>query len=174
MKNVLIIGSTGQIGSELTMKLRRMLPEGTIVAGYIPGAEPKGELLESGPSAVVDVTNGAQIAEAVEILCEVLGEVAPLGVVAGQENGLSLENIGVILKVGIVLLFIAWFQLFAINSYSLLLVALLIVIWLDSMLGRKEAAPTTLSEINRKFIADLKQNIQDAKKLFNHDNKDEK
>ena len=33
MKNVLIIGSTGQIGSELTMKLRRMLPEGTIVAG---------------------------------------------------------------------------------------------------------------------------------------------
>ena len=66
MKNVLIIGSTGQIGSELTMKLRRMLPEGTIVAGYIPGAEPKGELLESGPSAVVDVTNGAQIAETVE------------------------------------------------------------------------------------------------------------
>ena len=41
MKNVLIIGSTGQIGSELTMKLRHLHPEGNIVAGYIPGFEPK-------------------------------------------------------------------------------------------------------------------------------------
>ncbi len=57
MKNVLIIGSTGQIGSELTMKLRGVLKNGNIVAGYIPGAEPKGELKESGPSAVVDITN---------------------------------------------------------------------------------------------------------------------
>ena len=43
MKNVLVIGSTGQIGSELTMKLRNMIPDGNIVAGYIPGAEPKGD-----------------------------------------------------------------------------------------------------------------------------------
>ena len=35
MKNVLIIGSTGQIGSELTMKLRKLY-NGNIVAGYIP------------------------------------------------------------------------------------------------------------------------------------------
>lgn len=66
MKNVLVIGSTGQIGSELTMRLRREYPEGTIVAGYIKGAEPKGELLESGPAAEVDITNAAQIADAVE------------------------------------------------------------------------------------------------------------
>ncbi len=65
MKNVLIIGSTGQIGSELTMKLRGIYGGGNIVAGYIRGAEPKGELLESGPSAVVDVTDAAQISEAV-------------------------------------------------------------------------------------------------------------
>ena len=52
MKNVLIIGSTGQIGSELTMKLRSIYTNGNIVAGYIPGAEPKGELKESGPSAL--------------------------------------------------------------------------------------------------------------------------
>ena len=56
MKNVLIIGSTGQIGSELTMKLRSIY-NGNIVAGYIPGAEPKGELKESGPSAIVDINN---------------------------------------------------------------------------------------------------------------------
>jgi nucleoside-diphosphate-sugar epimerase len=65
MKNVLLIGSTGQIGSELTMKLRRTY-NGNIVAGYIPGAEPKGELLESGPSEIVDITNAQQIADAVE------------------------------------------------------------------------------------------------------------
>ena len=65
MKNVLVIGSTGQIGSELTMKLRHDY-NGEIVAGYIPGAEPKGELAESGPSMVVDITNAKQIAEAVD------------------------------------------------------------------------------------------------------------
>ena len=64
MKNVLVIGSTGQIGSELTMKLRSIY-SGNIVAGYIPGAEPKGELLESGPAALVDITNEQQIAETV-------------------------------------------------------------------------------------------------------------
>lgn len=66
MKNILIIGATGQIGSELTMKLRREYPGGNVVAGYIKGAEPKGELLESGPSELVDITNAEQIAAAVD------------------------------------------------------------------------------------------------------------
>lgn len=66
MKNVLVIGSTGQIGSELTMKLRRSFTEGTIVAGYIPGAEPKGELLETGPAEIVNVLDGKGIAEVVD------------------------------------------------------------------------------------------------------------
>ena len=64
MKNILIIGATGQIGSELTMLLRKNY-SGNVVAGYIPGAEPKGELKESGPSAIVDITNPQQIADAV-------------------------------------------------------------------------------------------------------------
>lgn len=66
MKNILVIGSTGQIGSELTMKLRGLYPEGNVVAGYIHGAEPHGMLLESGPAAVVDITNPQQIADTVE------------------------------------------------------------------------------------------------------------
>lgn len=66
MKNILIIGATGQIGSELTMKLRDLYPNGDVVAGYIKGAEPKGKLLESGPSHLVDITDPAQIAEAVD------------------------------------------------------------------------------------------------------------
>lgn len=62
MKNVLVIGSTGQIGSELTAKLRSLYPGGNIVAGYIKGAEPKGELLEGGPCAEVDVRDGSGLA----------------------------------------------------------------------------------------------------------------
>ena len=65
MKNVLVIGSTGQIGSELTMELRKRYGNEHIVAGYIHGCEPKGELAESGPSAMADVTDGAAIAEVV-------------------------------------------------------------------------------------------------------------
>lgn len=66
MKNVLIIGATGQIGTELTMKLRETYPGGDVVAGYITGAEPKGVLKESGPSYNVDITNPQQIADAVD------------------------------------------------------------------------------------------------------------
>ena len=66
MKNVLVIGSTGQIGSELTMKIRRMIPEGNVVTGFVKGAELKGELLESGPSAEADVCNGEQLLEVVK------------------------------------------------------------------------------------------------------------
>ena len=66
MKNVLVIGSTGQIGSELTMKIRREIPGSTVVAGYIPGAEPKGVLLESGPAEVADVRDAAGLAAIVD------------------------------------------------------------------------------------------------------------
>lgn len=66
MKNILVIGSTGQIGSELTLKLRRELPGGVTVAGYIPGSEPKGKLLESGPAEKCNVCNGKQIADIVD------------------------------------------------------------------------------------------------------------
>jgi nucleoside-diphosphate-sugar epimerase len=64
MKNVLVIGATGQIGTELTLELRKRY-NGNIVAGYIPGAEPKGELLETGPAEIVDITNDKQIADVV-------------------------------------------------------------------------------------------------------------
>ena len=65
MKNVLVVGSTGQIGSELTMALRERYGYAHIIAGYIPGCEPNGELADSGPAAIVDVTDGATIAETV-------------------------------------------------------------------------------------------------------------
>lgn len=66
MKNILVIGATGQIGSELTMELRKRYGNEHVVVGYITGAEPKGELKESGPCAVVDVTDYDAIAAAVK------------------------------------------------------------------------------------------------------------
>lgn len=66
MKNILVIGGTGQIGSELIMKLRGIYGNDHVVCGYINGAEPKGILLESGPAEVVDITNAEQIAAAVD------------------------------------------------------------------------------------------------------------
>lgn len=65
MKNILVIGGTGQIGSELTMKLRGIYGDSHVVCGYIPNAAPKGELLESGPAEIVDITNAQQIADVV-------------------------------------------------------------------------------------------------------------
>ena len=66
MKNILIIGATGQIGSELARELRKTYGNSHVVAGYIKGAEPHGELLESGPCEEVDVTCGEMIAQVVE------------------------------------------------------------------------------------------------------------
>ena len=61
MKNILVIGASGQIGSELTMKLRAIYGNTNVVAGFIAGAEPKGLLAESGPMEMADVTDGEQL-----------------------------------------------------------------------------------------------------------------
>ena len=47
------------------MELRKRYGGEHVVAGYIAGCEPKGQLAESGPSALADVTDGAAIAEIV-------------------------------------------------------------------------------------------------------------
>lgn len=41
MKNILVIGATGQIGSELTMKLRGIYGNDHVVCGYIPVQPPR-------------------------------------------------------------------------------------------------------------------------------------
>ena len=91
MKNILVIGSTGQIGSELTTELRALYGGQHVVAGYIPGAEPKGELAESGPSAIADVTNGEQLASIVKEhnIDAIYNLAALLSVVAEQKPRLA-------------------------------------------------------------------------------------
>lgn len=66
MKNILVIGATGQIGSELTMKLRDIYGNSSVVCGYIPAAAPKGALADSGPKEIVDITNAQQISDTVK------------------------------------------------------------------------------------------------------------
>ncbi|EOD01173.1 L-threonine 3-dehydrogenase [Caldisalinibacter kiritimatiensis] len=61
---VLITGAMGQIGSELTMKLRERYGNDNVVASGLrrEGSE---KVLESGPFEIVDVTKPQQIADAV-------------------------------------------------------------------------------------------------------------
>ena len=91
MKNILIIGSTGQIGSELTAELRKQYGSSHVVAGYITGAEPKGELAEGGPSALADVTNGEQLEAVVKqySIDSIYNLAALLSVVAEQKPRLA-------------------------------------------------------------------------------------
>lgn len=65
MKNILVIGAVGQIGSELTLELRKRYGNGNVVAGY-RSTQPTGELLESGPAEVADATNAQQVADVVK------------------------------------------------------------------------------------------------------------
>lgn len=58
MKKIFIIGSTGQIGSELTRRLRSLYGAGNVVAGYVRGCKP----LEGGPAEEADITDAKAIA----------------------------------------------------------------------------------------------------------------
>ncbi len=91
MKNILVIGSTGQIGSELTKELRKRYGNDHVVAGFIKGAEPQGELKESGPCAEADVTNGEMIADVVKKyhIDSIYNLAALLSVVAEQKPRLA-------------------------------------------------------------------------------------
>ncbi len=96
MKNIFVIGATGQIGSELTMALRKEYGNDHVVAGYIKGAEPKGELKESGPSELADVTNTDQLAAVIKKynIDSIYNLAALLSVVAESKPRLAW-NIGI-------------------------------------------------------------------------------
>ena len=65
MKNILIIGACGQIGSELTPFLRNIYGTDHVVAADCIYPL-KGDLAESGPSCKIDATNAQDIADAVK------------------------------------------------------------------------------------------------------------
>ena len=65
MKNILVIGSVGQIGSELTMRLREIYGSGNVVAGFRK-TQPSKELAESGPLERLDATEPERVVEVVK------------------------------------------------------------------------------------------------------------
>lgn len=96
MKNILVIGSTGQIGSELTMELRNRYGNSHVIAGYIRGAEPTGVLKESGPSALADVTDADGIAKVVrDYHIDTIYNLAALLSVVAERNPRLAWKIGV-------------------------------------------------------------------------------
>ena len=65
MKKILVTGAVGQIGSELTMELRKRYGNENVVAG-VHSTQPEGDLKESGPYETVDCTKIEQIRKVVE------------------------------------------------------------------------------------------------------------
>jgi nucleoside-diphosphate-sugar epimerase len=65
MKRILVTGSVGQIGSELTMTLREIYGNGNVIAG-VNRTQPEGELKESGPFEIVNCTDIKQVDEVVK------------------------------------------------------------------------------------------------------------
>jgi len=60
MKRILVTGSAGQIGSELTMELRRLYGNENVVAcGH--KTQPSGELRESGPFHFIDINDREEL-----------------------------------------------------------------------------------------------------------------
>lgn len=64
MKKILIIGSTGQIGSELSARLRSIYGVENVVCGYYAPPFPDG-FFEAGPTVEIDALRIEQIADAV-------------------------------------------------------------------------------------------------------------
>src|SRR5512136_2634067 len=88
MKNILVIGAAGQIGSELTVELRKRYGPAHVVAG-IHKTRPSKELLESGPAETLDVTAKEHLSSVIRkhqidtvynlaAILSVVGEMRPL------------------------------------------------------------------------------------------------
>ena len=66
MKNILVIGSTGQIGSELTLALRDNYGPGNVVAGGHKRKPSSEKLQYSGPYEIADCLDPKALAALIE------------------------------------------------------------------------------------------------------------
>lgn len=66
MKKILVLGSGGQIGSELTMRLREVYGGANVVATDLNPERLTNAIQETGPTGKVDACDAKQIAEVVE------------------------------------------------------------------------------------------------------------
>jgi len=65
MKKILIVGSTGQIGSELSVRLRSIYGSSNVICGYYTPPYPEG-FFEAGPAVEIDALHIEQIADTVK------------------------------------------------------------------------------------------------------------
>lgn len=80
------------------------------------------------------------------------------------EKGLNVVVIGVsIVKINIVNVIFATFQLFAANSYSFPIFTFVVNLWLLGLLYRVESNNKTLKEINKEVIKNVKDGLQSVK-----------
>ena len=94
MKNILVIGSAGQIGSELTPELRKRYGNSQVVAG-IHKTKPPRELFESGPVERVDVTDKEQLSTVLKkYKIDTVYNLAALLSVVGEANPLEAWHVG--------------------------------------------------------------------------------
>jgi nucleoside-diphosphate-sugar epimerase len=95
MKNILVIGSAGQIGSELVVELRKRYGEGTVVAGIRKTGAPS-EVVEGGPVETIDVMNGGQVYEVVRNhRIDTIYNLAALLSVAAEDRPLDAWHVGI-------------------------------------------------------------------------------
>lgn len=95
MKKILVIGSVGQIGSELTLELRKRYGNDNVIAGYRK-TKPTGILLESGPAEVVDATNAELIVDVVKkYKIDTIYNLAAILSAVGETKPLAAWNVGI-------------------------------------------------------------------------------
>ena len=95
MKNILVIGSAGQIGSELTMELRKRYGNTHVVAG-IHRTRPSKELMESGPAERVDVADKGQLSPVIrKHKIDTIYNLAAILSVVGEAKPLEAWHIGI-------------------------------------------------------------------------------
>jgi nucleoside-diphosphate-sugar epimerase len=95
MKNILVIGSAGQIGSELTLELRKRYGDTHVVAG-IHKTRPSRELMESGPAEVVDITDKEQVSSVIRnYKVDTIYNLAAILSVVGEAKPLEAWHIGI-------------------------------------------------------------------------------
>lgn len=95
MRNILVIGSAGQIGSELVPELRKRYGDEHVVAG-IRKTRPPSSVFDSGPVETVDVTDRDQIYRVVKkYRIDAIYNLAALLSVVGESRPLEAWHVGI-------------------------------------------------------------------------------